>query len=178
MSFKSQIITLLVAVILAISNAAASAEETAVENVLHERVIAKDTIIKVQAVNTISSQNSKQKEKVHFKVSEDITVGDVIIIAANTDVEAVVTKVQKAGPWDKDGQLEIIFSEITTKEGYSIPVTGFLQLRGDKPNVLVKYSLGGIFIKGKEAVIKAGTEAQLRIKEDIRISGDKRNPPK
>lgn len=171
MNFKAILASLLIMMISA-SVAFASANEIAMVSMPRNLTIAKGTIIKVRAVDTISSQKTKQNEKVHFKVIEDIVIEDIIVISAGTDVEAVITKVKKAGPWDKDGEIEVAFSEVETKDGHSIPVSGMLQLRGDKPPLLVKYSLLGVLVKGKEAVMRTGTKVDLQIKEDYIIRRD------
>lgn len=132
-------------------------------------LIEKGTNIKVQAADTVRSQESKQNNVVSFKVSEDIKVGDITVIPANTKVEGIVTKVKKSGSWDRDGQLQVTFSEIKTKEAESIPVEGVIYKHGEKPNIFVRYSICGVFIKGKEAVIPGGTEVTLVVKEDTII---------
>ncbi|SMC89951.1 hypothetical protein [Sporomusa malonica] len=170
MNFKAILASLLV-VIMSVSVAFASTNEIATV-MPRNLTMAKGMIIKVRAVETISSQKIRQNEKMHFKVIEDIMIGDVVIVPANTDVEASITKIKKAGSWDKDGQLEVAFSEVKTKDGHSIPVTGMLQIRGDKPQFLIRYSLLGVLIKGKEAIIRAGTEVDLKIKEEVVIRLD------
>jgi len=170
MSFKVIFASLLV-VVMSVSVAVASANEIGT-TVPRNLTMTKDRIIKVRAVDTISSQKIKQNEKVHFKVIEDIMIGDVVIVPVNTDVEASITKIKKAGPWDNDGELEVAFSEVKTKDGQPIPVIGMLQLRGDKPQFLIRYSLFGVLVKGKEAVITAGKEVDLKIKEEVMIRMD------
>ncbi|MBP2638064.1 MAG: hypothetical protein H6Q72_3971 [Firmicutes bacterium] len=132
-------------------------------------VIEKGANIKVQAVDTVHSRKSKQNDVVLFKVIEDIKVGDITVIPANIEVEGIVTKVKKPGPWDQAGQLEVTFSEIKTKEADSIPVAGVLYKHGKKPNFFVRYSICGVFIKGKDAIINSGTEVTLQVKEDTII---------
>lgn len=148
-----------------------SANDISAADVPAKLVLPKGTIIKVQAVDTISSQTARLRAKFPFRVTEDIKWGDVTFITANTDVEATITKVKKAGPWDRDGEIEISFSEVQMKDSYSLPVTGALCLKGDKPNVLVRYSLLGVLVRGKEAVIKAGTEVKLQTQEEVKASG-------
>ncbi|HWR42110.1 hypothetical protein [Sporomusa sp.] len=177
MNVKSYaVLASLIIVLITASIAFASADQAEAVSMPQALLITKGTIIKVQAVDTISSQQKKQNDKVHFKVIEDLTIGDVTIVPANTEVAAIVTKVKKAGPWGRDGQIEVTFSEIKTMEDHALPVTGTLQLLGGKQNFLVKYSLGGIFIKGKEAVIKAGTPVNLKIKEDTQVTRAELSP--
>lgn len=171
MNFKTILGSLLI-VMISTSLAFAATSEMPAASASQNLTLPKGTSIKVQAVNDISSQNARQNMKVQFKVVEDILIEDVILIPANTNVEAVVTKVKKAGPWDKDGEIEVAFSEVAAKEGHSFPVTGKLHIKGDKPNILVRYSLGGVLVKGKQAVIKAGTEAKLETKEDVKFRKD------
>lgn len=167
---KAKVILIaLILMILANLTSVSAAEPLAVPNSL---TLQKGTVIKVQAIETSNSRTIKRNDKVHFRVLESLVMGDVVIIPSNTVVEAVAKKVTKAGPWDRDGEIEVVFSEIKTKEGYVFPVTGSLMLRGDKPNILVRYSLIGFLLRGKEVVIKAGAEVNLQIKEDVVIYRD------
>lgn len=126
----------------------------------------KDTVIKVQAVETVNSIKNKQNETVQFKVKEDVLINDVLVIPAQTVVYGTITKVKKGSAWANPGQIEIAFSEVSTPAGNSVPVRGLLYKCGKKPNFFVQFSLLGVFVKGKEAVIEAGTEVELAVKED------------
>lgn len=131
-------------------------------------VIVQDTLLKIRSVDKISTKANKQGEKVHFSVADDLISGNRTIIQKNSDVIGTITKLNKAGAWDHDGSIVVNFSEIAAKDGHSIPVEGTLKVSGKKPNIFVQYSLMGVFVKGKQVTIEAGTEAFLKIKEDVR----------
>lgn len=130
--------------------------------------VARDTLIKIKSVDKISTKANKQGDKVHFTVADDLISGNKTIIQKNSDVIGTITKLNKAGAWDHDGSIAVTFSEIVAKDGHSIPVEGTLKVSGKKPNIFVQYALMGVFVKGKQVTIEAGTEAFLKIKEDVR----------
>lgn len=174
MKFRSFLmVTVFIISMVTMSVIFASPSDVTPSALMENIVIEKGTNIKVQAVDTVHSRKSKRNNVVLFKVIEDIKAGDITVIPANTEVEGVVTKVRKPGPWDRDGQLEVTFSEIKTKEADSIPVTGALYKNGEKPNVFVRYSICGVFVKGKDAIINSGTEVTLLVKEDTTIRNKK-----
>jgi len=129
--------------------------------------LAKGTTIPVEAVNSIYSQNCIKGQKVIFKIKKDILSENEVIIPANTIVEGVVTKVKKAGPWGKPGEIDLGFSEIDIKSGPVIPVTGSLVVKRHNANFFVRYSLMGVFIRGKNAEIKKGTEVDLDVTKTV-----------
>lgn len=153
--------------ILAMSSAVVMANG---ESILqHEILIKKEIPIQVQAVDDISSQKNSLHDKVFFRIMKDLCIDDTVVIPAHTVVTAEITQIKKAGLWDKDGVVEVLFSDMNTQDGQVLPVMGKIHRGGNKQNILVKYSIGGIFIKGKPAVIKAGEEMELKLAYDSKI---------
>lgn len=130
-------------------------------------VITNDTLIKIKSVDKISTKVNKQGDKVHFTVADDLIRGHQTIIQKNSDVIGTITKLNRAGAWDYNGNIVVTFSEIVAKDGRAIPVEGTLKVSGKKPNIFVQYALMGVFVKGKQVTIEPGTEAFLKIKEDM-----------
>lgn len=147
--------------ILAMSSAVVMANG---ESVLqHEILVKKEISIQVQAVDGISSQKNHLHDKVLFRIMNDLCIDDTVTIPAHTVVTAEITQIKRAALWDKDGVVEVTFSDLSTQEGQVLPVMGKIHRGGNKQNILVKYSLGGIFIKGKPAVIQAGEEVEMQL---------------
>ena len=160
MSLK-QICGIALIMMLAMSSAVVMANG---ESVLqHELLNKKEIPIQVQAVDTISSQKNHLHDKVYFRVMKDVCIDDTVSIPAQTVVTAEITHIKGAALWDKDGEVEVTFSDLSTQEGQVLPVMGKIHRGGNKQNVFVKYSLGGIFIKGKPAVIQAGEAVELQL---------------
>lgn len=166
----------LIMVILLMNVAAAFPGEPATETRPENIVIPQGTLIKVRAADTISSGHAKLNDKVHFNVTEDVVVNGILLVPARTDVEAVVTKVKRARVWDRGGELEVTFSAVKTKDAGSLPVSGLLHQRGNKPNFFVKYAVLGVLVKGKQAILKEGTEAALKVTADVAVSGPQSTP--
>ncbi|QJW45625.1 hypothetical protein HA075_07090 [bacterium BFN5] len=134
------------------------------ESVLqHELLDKKEIPIQVQAVDNISSQKNHLHDKVLFRVMKDLCIDDTVSIPAHSVVAAEITQIKRAALWDKDGEVEVTFSDLSTQEGEVLPVMGKIHRGGSKQNILVKYSLGGILIKGKPAVIQAGEVVELQL---------------
>ena len=159
---KLKIVFKLLLLLLIISNVAFASKEISSSDLK----IAKGTEIHVKSIDTISSRNSKKNQKVYFKLSEDILCQDKIIIPSDTQVEATITNVKKSGSWGKNGDIELVFSEVKTKQGDSIPVNG-MKSKGKNANFFIKYSLFGVLIKGQDVKIEKGTEVTLKVKEDV-----------
>lgn len=129
--------------------------------------VAQDTLIKIKSVDKISTKANKQGDIVHFTVVDGLICGNRTIIPKNSDVIGTITKLNKAGAWDYNGNIIVTFSEIAAKDGHSLPVEGTLKVSGKKPNIFVRYALMGVFVKGKQVTIEPGTETFLKIKEDV-----------
>lgn len=164
---KISILTIVLAISILAANVAFALPMTDKESdSVKNPVTAQDTVIKIKSVDKISTKVNKQGDKVHFTVTEDLLSGNQTIIPKNSDVIGTITKLNRAGAWDYSGNIVVTFSEITAKDGHTIPVEGTLQVSGKKPNIFVRYALMGVFVKGKQTAIEPGTEASLKIKED------------
>lgn len=147
----------------------ANGTDSASEITQQKICISKGTVIQIQADDAISSQSHQLNNKVNFTVVEDIKVDDIIIVPSGTKVEGIVTKSKRSAVWDKDGHLEVTFSEIHNIADTVIPVTGKLSIQGEKQNILVKYSMMGVLFKGKKALIEKGTKMEVQVSENTYI---------
>lgn len=137
-------------------------------------LLAKGTVIPIIACDEVSSEKNKLGDIVRFQVSTDVFIKEVMIIPAKSKVEAVITKIKKAGRRDKDGQLEITFKKVDLTPDGSILLQGKIQQLGESPNVLIKYSLLGFLVKGKEAKNPIGAKATATVAENIHLTVDYR----
>ena len=136
-------------------------------------MLAKGTVIPVEAVASVSSKDCRKDQKVFFKLTKDVKSDEKVIISANTIVEATVTKVRRAGPWDRSGEIDLGFSDIKAEDGQSVPVEGRLEVKGKTPNFLVRYALLGVLIRGKNVQVGKGTAVDLKVADDVAFSESK-----
>lgn len=147
----------------------ANGDEPLKELTQQEIYVPKGTRIKLKAADPVGSQTHVLHEKVRFTVAADVMSDDRVTVSAGTEVEGTVTKAKRSAVWDKDGQIEVSFTEIPSSTGTMIPVSGKLSVLGEKQNILVKYSLMGALFKGKKATIENGMECDVEISEDTFI---------
>ncbi|MBP2658931.1 MAG: hypothetical protein H6Q69_1963 [Firmicutes bacterium] len=123
----------------------------------------KGTMIRAELLTEVNSGKNKVGDPISFKVLEDVTVADVIIIPKGTVGNGYVKVAKKAGMFGKGGGIELDASTLNTSTGIEIPVTMDFSKYGGERHIEMNYnnSVGGALISGllpgSNQTIKAGS---------------------
>ncbi len=71
--------------------------------------------IPVELRSPIDSRVSKQGDQITVQVSEDVMIGDYVIIPANTFVHGYISRFEEAAKWRKDPVIELKFDNLSIK---------------------------------------------------------------
>ena len=150
--------------------------------------IRKDTVLRVRVGSTISSKDAQVGDEVPLTVLEDLVLDrNVLAIPRGSSAIGDLDQARPAGRFGRPGRMRFLVREAEAIDGTSLPallkevamsdadkkklglaagasVVGYLALG---PVGLV----GGIFVKGKEAVLPEGTELLISITEDVPVHG-------
>lgn len=129
----------------------------------------------IETTEDTSSKTATEGDPVTFKVSEDVKVGDQIVIAKGTVVKGQVTNSQKSGRLGKGGQLSIRIESTTAVDGQKIKLRASKGKEGNDATgatvaLTVLFGPLGLLKKGKEATIKAGTKIKVYTDEEKQIT--------
>lgn len=131
-----------------------------------------DSLVRIKLLDTIDSKNWKEGDQFPYEVSQDVVVDGRVAIPAGTKGTGVVSRARKAGSFGKEGKIELSFGSITVAGGRTVELVLSDKARqgNDKEHLAAGASLaglavagpiglvGGLFIKGKNVSIPAGSE--------------------
>jgi len=136
-------------------------------------VLREGTDIRVATLDDLSSKTMREGDSVAMEVVDPVVVDGVTVIPAGTPAVAEISNRRGNGMLGRSGKLEISVREIVA-DGRSVPVRGDRDAKGTTgaPAVVgaaVVFLPLGIFMKGKEARIKAGTTVDVFVDRDVPV---------
>jgi len=144
----------------------------ATENI---KVIPDGTEFTVVTVDEISSKTAAEGDPLTFKVAEDVKIDGQVVIAKDTLVKGSVAQAKKAGMMGRGGTLGIRVESATTIDNQKIKLRSTKGKEGDDKTgttvaLVVLFGPLGFLKKGKNAVIKSGTEIKVYVDEEKKVA--------
>lgn len=143
------------------------------------------TIVKMKNLEALNSKTAQEGDTVHFAVSEDVVVGDVVAIPRGMEAEGTITNARKSGMFGKDGKIEITYHTVRAADNTPVPL-----IIGEKTKEEYKRTagavgasaagaiilgpvglVGGLFVHGNDADIPVGTEMFAEAKDNTEVMG-------
>jgi hypothetical protein len=110
-----------------------------------------------------------------FKVAQDVKVDGQVVIAKDSLVKGVVAQAKKAGMMGRGGSLGIRVESATTVDNQKLKLRSTKGKEGDDKTgttvaLVVLFGPLGFLKKGKNAVIKPGTEIKVYVDEEKKVT--------
>ncbi|HOD65070.1 MAG TPA: hypothetical protein PKW75_04650 [candidate division Zixibacteria bacterium] len=109
-------------------------------------------------------------------LQEDVTVGGLVLVEKGARGTAVVAKAEKSGRAGKPGMIAVIFVDLKPKGQYpllDVPAIalegGTNELKGKGKKVLSYLFIFGLFIKGGEGKVPAGSTFEATVAESVKF---------
>lgn len=148
------------------------------------------TVFKISLNEDISSKINRVGDPVHFTVEEDVLVDNVLILPRGAQGSGVVTKVTRPKFFGRSGFVDISFDQVFSIDEEAIPtVLGpeakeklKMQAAAIGASAIGALALGpiglvgGLFVKGKDVEMPAGTELYIQTREDVVTKGMEMKP--
>ena len=145
----------------------------------------KDSVIKVEFTEELSSREDKAGEPVHFKIADNVYVNDVLVLPKGALGEGTIKKVVQPRSFGRDARIDVDFTHVYALDGTKVPVyIGDLAKQEAKTaagaagaaigGMIVLGpigALGGAFVTGKAVVIPVGSTTYVQTMEDTTIQG-------
>ena len=144
-----------------------------------------NTVFKISLNDDVNSKLNQVGDEVTFTVQEDVMVGDVLVLPRGSPGSGVVTKVSRPKSFGRSGQLDISFDQVFSVDDESIPT-----VLGPESKEKLKMEaaavgastigalalgpiglVGGIFVKGKDVNMPAGSELYIQTSEAVTTKG-------
>ncbi len=165
------LISLISATIMPLS-AATRNQDPQVENV---KVIPDGTEFTVVTIEEITSKTAAEGDPLTFKAAEDVVIDGKVVIAKGSLVKGSVATAKKAGMMGRGGSLGIRVESVTTVDNQKLKLRSTKGKEGDDKTgttvaLVVLFGPLGFLKKGKNAVIKPGTEIKVYTDEEKKVA--------
>lgn len=165
------LISLISATIVPLS-AANRTQDPAPENL---KVIPDGTEFTVVTVDEITSKTAAEGDPLTFKVAQDVVIDGQVVIARDSLVKGIVATAKKAGMMGRGGTLGIRVESAMTVDNQRLKLRSTKGKEGDDKTgttvaLVVLFGPLGFLKKGKNAVIKPGTEIKVYTDEEKKVA--------
>lgn len=166
------VVTALVAQLTIYTLDAATLQETVPQTA--EVVIPDGTEFTVVTTEEISSKTATEGDPLSFKVDEDVKINGHIVIAKGTLVKGTVASAKKSGFFGRGGNLGIRIESVMTVDSQKVKLRSAKGKEGgDKTGttvaLVVLFGPLGFLKKGKQAIIKPGTQIKVYTDEEKKV---------
>jgi len=139
------------------------------------KVIADGTEFMVVTIDEITSKTAAEGDPLTFKVAQDVRVDGQVVIAKDSLVKGVVAQSKKAGMMGRGGTLGIRVESAMTVDNQKLKLRSSKGKEGDDKTgttvaLVVLFGPLGFLKKGKNAVIKPGTEIKVYVDEEKKVA--------
>lgn len=145
----------------------------------------KDSLLKIQFTDEMSSRNNKVGDEIHFKAADNLYVNDVLVLPKGANGLGKIKKIRKPSAFGRDARIDIEFLYINAIDGSKVSVyVGPLAEQEAKTVAAAAGAavggiiilgpigaVGGAFVKGKQVTIPAGTMTMVQTVKDQEIQG-------
>ncbi|HJU94229.1 MAG TPA: hypothetical protein VJ656_14930 [Pyrinomonadaceae bacterium] len=139
------------------------------------KVIPDGTEFTVVTIDEITSKTAAEGDPLTFKVARDVTIDGQIVVAKDSLVKGIVAQAKKAGMMGRGGSLGIRVESATTVDNQKLKLRSTKGKEGDDKTgttvaLVVLFGPLGFLKKGKNAVIKPGTEIKVYTDEEKKVT--------
>jgi hypothetical protein len=171
-SKRFKTVVMLLVLMSIVTPATIRSQDSPQENV---KVIADGTEFTVVTIDEITSKTAAEGDPLMFKVAQDVKVDGQVVIAKDSLVKGVVAQAKKAGMMGKGGSLGIRVESTTTVDNQKLKLRSTKGKEGDDKTgttvaLVVLFGPLGFLKKGKNAVIKPGTEIKVYVDEEKKVT--------
>ena len=132
-----------------------------------EITIKAGTAVPVRLEEAVSSETVTAGQTITFTVTRDVTVDDVVVIKAGSEVLGEIAHSQKTGTFGKEGEVSLVVRHTTAVDNTMVPLRATLSQHGEE-KMAVSF-LFCPFIKGTSSMIPVGTETKAYVDYDTKI---------
>lgn len=139
------------------------------------KVIPDGTEFTVVTIDEISSKTAAEGDPLTFKVAEDVKIDGQVVIAKDSIVKGLVAQAKKAGMMGRGGSLGIRVESGMTTDSQKLKLRSTKGKEGDDKTgttvaLVVLFGPLGFLKKGKNAVIKPGTQIKVYTDEEKKVA--------
>ena len=148
-------------------------------------VVPANTLFKVLTVTPINAKNLKAGDRIEFQAAEDVIEGGRLLFAKGAPGYGTVKKVTQARNFGRDAEVNIDFQALRAIDGTDVEVLLGQESKEKMESMAMAAGaslagmallgpigiIGGVFIKGKNVDLPAGTEFYIQTKNETSLYG-------
>lgn len=148
-------------------------------------VVPKDTLVKIAFTEDLNSKQNRAGDAVHFKVEDNVFVGNALVIPKGAIGTGTVEKIVQNRSFGRDARIDVAFTGVRGIDNSEIPVfVGDLAKQEAKTvagaagaaigGMIILGpigALGGAFVTGKSVNIPPGSITYVQLSSDTTIEG-------
>jgi len=142
-------------------------------------ILENGTKIRLKLVDKVSSGLNQEGDEVNFTVTEDVRLGDLILIKEGARATGIISELISRDRVGKPGKLTINLDYAKAVNGKKVPLNGTINKTGEDKvflsvglTVLLVVLPFGLLLRGSDATLPAGYQVQSRTDRDVKISID------
>lgn len=144
-----------------------------------------NTVFKIAINDDVSSKTNQVGDPVNFTVQQDVLVDNVLVLPRGAQGSGVITKVSRPQMFGRSGSIDISFDQVFSVDDEEIPTVlgpeskDKLKMEAAAVGASTIGALalgpiglvGGLFVKGKDVEMPAGSELYIQTKSDVSTKG-------
>lgn len=134
-----------------------------------EALLPAGTEIRVRLLETVSSSSAVERQPLLLETLEDIVVDGEVVVASGARAEGTVVRAQRRHGFGRRGKMAFTVDRAQAVDGGMLPLTEETSFRGNDRYskaavVTLLFGPFGIFVKGRDVEIPAGTELSAYVR--------------
>jgi hypothetical protein len=140
-----------------------------------EIAIPDGTEVNLRLLEAVSSATAQKEDIVRFEAAADVVVDGVVVIQEGAFGRGTVTLAQHRRSFGRKGKLEFTIDVVESVDGGNVLLRAARELRGKDLHgtaavVTILTGPFGVFVKGRETEVAAGTEYTIFIDGERKVS--------
>lgn len=137
--------------------------------------IPEDTVINLILLDKLDSNVNKKGDTVNFKLKDDLTVENIVILPQGTKLSGVIRKAHGSRIFNQSAVIRVLLDDVMLPNGKSITFKQDVKIKGgvNYANMAVGTAIGfvvpfsGMFFKGREIDCPPGTIIDYELKDNV-----------
>lgn len=144
-----------------------------------------NTLIRIASATPINAKQLRVGDVIEYRAAEDVIEGGHLLIAKGSPGQGKVTKVSQAKNFGRDAQVQIDFDTMRAIDGSDIPTLLGEESKKQMESMAMAAgasaagllilgpvgAIGGVFVKGRNVNLPAGTEFYIQVREETSLYG-------
>ena len=148
----------------------------------NEAYVPGGTVLNLELAEALSSKTNRLGDVVKLKMLDNLLINDVVVVPAGALVYGKITELTGSGLFGRAGKLAFSVDSVKAVNGVEIPLKymGKIEAGSDGGAVAVATVVslvGGLFMKGKNVSVPAGTKIGAKVKNDTDLHTTLTNLP-